>query len=516
MSECESEKWSMLDDQSAAEPAPSAPAPSAPALGEFATAAAAGAEPGEDKLDGFSEVDVVSHPELDNASQAASEIETSLRVALEHDSVGLDEKMEWGLISVLAPSVVKARAPIDLSAVLDRSGSMSGPKIALMKKAMLFVLRHLQPQDRLGIVSYGSTVTEHMPLSYMDADGKQKAEAALAKINATDQTNLSGGLLRGLEQLAPTEDKRVRSCFLFTDGLANQGITDPAQLVSATQSALTTRPGTSVMTFGFGEDHEPTILKGLAECSTGGMYYFVEAEDKIPQAFADALGGLLSVASQNLRLTITPAPGVQLVCVETPLPKTVNGDVVEIAIGDLYSEERRDIPFQIKLPSSDVGACQPLPLDCLSVGIKFFDVATNRFGDHHQRVTVARTTDESESVANKEVEAHRVRIQVTKAMKAAQALGDRGDLTQAKVELAAAEQLCVDSVAAQDPVVQQLRVDLKDIQGDMRDMRSYSGSCTQKLSMRSWSHSMQRCAGESAYRTSTKSMMVRFATHSDS
>ena len=34
------------------------------------------------------------------------------------------------------------------------------------------------------------------------------------------------------------------------------------------------------------------------------MYYFVETQDKIADAFADCLGGLLSVAAQNLKLRI--------------------------------------------------------------------------------------------------------------------------------------------------------------------------------------------------------------------
>lgn len=37
-----------------------------------------------------------------------------------------------------------------------------------------------------------------------------------------------------------------------------------------------------------------------------------QTADCIPQAFADCIGGLLSVAAQNISLTIKGAPGVQV------------------------------------------------------------------------------------------------------------------------------------------------------------------------------------------------------------
>jgi hypothetical protein len=36
-----------------------------------------------------------------------------------------------------------------------------------------------------------------------------------------------------------------------------------------------------------------------------GMYYFVKDEEAISTAFADALGGLLSVVAQKIQMTIT-------------------------------------------------------------------------------------------------------------------------------------------------------------------------------------------------------------------
>jgi len=63
------------------------------------------------------------------------------------------------LITVVAESEVDSgRAALRVSAALDRSGSMTGRKLSLVKRTMNFVLRQVEDTDKLGIVSYGTTV----------------------------------------------------------------------------------------------------------------------------------------------------------------------------------------------------------------------------------------------------------------------------------------------------------------------------------------------------------------------
>jgi hypothetical protein len=57
-------------------------------------------------------------------------------------------------------------------------------------------------------------------------------------------------------------------------------------------SILNSLPRTS-----YGSDHSAQLLGSIAEAGSG-TYYYIESEENIPTAFADALGGLLSVASQ--------------------------------------------------------------------------------------------------------------------------------------------------------------------------------------------------------------------------
>ena len=54
------------------------------------------------------------------------------------------------------PSEDGQRAAVSLGAVLDRSGSMSGNKIALLRETGRFMVRQLAGHDRLGVVAYDS------------------------------------------------------------------------------------------------------------------------------------------------------------------------------------------------------------------------------------------------------------------------------------------------------------------------------------------------------------------------
>lgn len=91
---------------------------------------------------------------------------------------------------------------------------------------------------------------------------------------------------------------------------------------------------------------------------TNSLLPLLQTADNIPQAFADCIGGLLSVAAQNITLTIRGAPGVQLepLMCKFPFETDVMHSHVTLGIGDLYSEETRNIVCRVTLPALDAPA----------------------------------------------------------------------------------------------------------------------------------------------------------------
>lgn len=119
------------------------------------------------------------------------------------------------------------------------------------------------------------------------------------------------------------DEKTITSVLLLTDGRANEGISRSEELISAYKEIAAKKPNCTLFTFGYGNDHDDKLLKNLSEHGKGIYYCMlpglvidctdshsdVEKEDDIPSAFADCLGGLISVVAQNLKLTFTPLSG---------------------------------------------------------------------------------------------------------------------------------------------------------------------------------------------------------------
>ena len=83
-------------------------------------------------------------------------------------SVILDFHLATGRVGYLVRALLKfegdaqetdAKAPLNLSLVLDRSGSMSGEKLRYARNAAAFLVRRLRPEDVVSVVAYDTTVT---------------------------------------------------------------------------------------------------------------------------------------------------------------------------------------------------------------------------------------------------------------------------------------------------------------------------------------------------------------------
>jgi Ca-activated chloride channel family protein len=108
------------------------------------------------------------------------------------------------LLSFEAPESSNAAAwpSIDVSFVIDRSGSMGGSKIDLARKAVVQALRMLRPSDRFSIVVYDHEVDVLVPSTPASVEALRNATTQVESVQAGGNTNLSSGWLSGCEELA--------------------------------------------------------------------------------------------------------------------------------------------------------------------------------------------------------------------------------------------------------------------------------------------------------------------------
>ncbi len=268
----------------------------------------------------------------------------------------------YALITFLAPKATGdlKRLPLNLSLVIDRSGSMSGNKLKYVKQAAIHALGLLSDEDWCSVVIYDDEVEVLAASQTMTNAARLRIIQQIQKVHTGGATNLNGGWIQGCEQVdaGPSTEASIRRVLLLTDGLANRGLTDHEELV--TQAKALRKKGLSTTTFGVGADFNQFLLQGLAD-NGGGHFYFIDSPDQIANYFAGELGEMLTTVARDIVLEIDVPDGVTFdLLSDVPTEPLPHG--VRLMLGDAYSGEARKIALKLKCPALDAERRLTLPL----------------------------------------------------------------------------------------------------------------------------------------------------------
>jgi Ca-activated chloride channel family protein len=258
------------------------------------------------------------------------------------------------LVELEAPAAAQqaTRDPVNLAFVLDRSGSMSGQKIELAKRAIETAVDRLLPSDRFSVVCYDDRIDVVVEGTTASREAKTNAIDRLRAIDARGSTNLAGGWLRGAEQVAlEMASAGVNRVLVLTDGLANVGITDPGELAGHARE-LRAR-GVTTSTFGVGEDFDEGLLQSMADAG-GGHFHFIASAAQIQDHIATEVGELLQVVARDTVLEIT-APETLEVGTLSPYAIERRGSRHHVLLGDLVAEQRLEVVLRVKFGYGPIG-----------------------------------------------------------------------------------------------------------------------------------------------------------------
>ncbi|KAL6902337.1 hypothetical protein ACP4OV_005213 [Aristida adscensionis] len=405
------------------------------------------------------------------------------------------------LIHLKAPKSLhsaSSRAPLDLVTVLDVSGSMAGTKIALLKRAMSFVIQTLGPNDRLSIIAFSSTARRLFPLRRMTSTGRQQALQAVSSLVASGGTNIADGLKKGAKVI---EDRRLKnpvcSIILLSDGQDTYTLpsSDRAQLNYSALVPTSILPGAGhhvqIHTFGFGSDHDSAAMHAIAEISSG-TFSFIDAEGSIQDGFAQCIGGLLSVVVKEMRLGIVCLDdGVMLTSIKSggyASRIAENGRSGSVDIGDLYADEERGFLVTLHVPAAH-GQSVLIKPSCT-----YQDAVTMEHSHvQGEDVSVQRPANFVDCKMSPEVEREWHRVQATEDMSAARAAAEEGAFAQA-VSILEGRRRILESQAAHSSDGQCLALitELKEMQERVESRQRYEESGRAFMLAGLSSHSWQR------------------------
>lgn len=179
---------------------------------------------------------------------------------------------------LIAPPVEAADREVvakDVIMVLDTSGSMEGDKIVQARNALLFVLDHLNAEDRFAIVAFNSAITTYAN-ELLPASERAAARQYVQDIAAGGSTDIDGALRRALE-LTDNASGRPQVVLFLTDGLPTVGEQEPAVILQNARA----RGGENVrlFPFGVGYDVNSALLDSLAQENHGASAYIIPGEN---------------------------------------------------------------------------------------------------------------------------------------------------------------------------------------------------------------------------------------------
>lgn len=236
------------------------------------------------------------------------------------------------------------RRALNLSLVIDRSGSMAGTPLQQAIKAAQGVVERMTEKDSLSVVIYDDTADTLLePQLLSDPAAVRKT---IGKIRAGGCTNLTGGWETGCKHIAKHKaEGRVNRVLLLTDGQANVGVTAPKEILEKVRKQAAT--GIATTTLGFGNNFNEDLLINMAKAGTGN-FYFIESPDDAEEVFRIEVEGLSSVLAQDLKAELRLSPSVQATLLNQYRIESA-GNGIDISLGDVYGVEEKLLAFELEL-----------------------------------------------------------------------------------------------------------------------------------------------------------------------
>jgi len=333
----------------------------------------------------------------------------------------------------------------------------------------------------------------------MTAFGQEQSLQAVDSLVANGGTNIAEGLWKAARVM---EDRQARnpvsSIIILSDGVDTHTLPNPPRHGTppdygrlAPRSIL---PGSGhhvpIHAFGFGLDHDSRAMHAVAEMSSG-TFSFIDAVGSIQDAFAQCIGGLLSVVAQEARLSVECADeGVLVTSIKSGgyasgVDGGGRGGFVDI--GRLYADEEKDFLLTVRVPAARGDHTELIRASC-----EYRDAVTAdtvRVGGG--LVTVARPAGPVTAARCLQVEREWHRVRATEDMAAAQAAAEEHDYARAAAILEA-RRLALESLLSSDRQTQALAAELREMQERVLTNQRYQESGRAYMLSGLSSHSFQR------------------------
>jgi Ca-activated chloride channel family protein len=233
--------------------------------------------------------------------------------------------------------------PLNVCLVLDRSTSMQGEKMDMVKTSSVQLLRGLRQQDILGVVAFSDRAEVLIPSTRIS--DRSKLEARIQMMQPSGGTEIYQGLKAGMDEvLRGIQAGCVNHIILLTDGHTYGDEADCLEL-----AAEAARKGIGISGLGIGKEWNDTFLDTLAN-STGGSSAYVSNPKDIHKLLSEKFQDLANVYAEDSVLQFTGTEGVSLTYAfridPDPMPLKVESP---LHLGPIFHDTNLSVLFEFRI-----------------------------------------------------------------------------------------------------------------------------------------------------------------------
>lgn len=208
--------------------------------------------------------------------------------------------------------IVPKRKPLDLTLVLDRSGSMSAEgRMEYLKRGLTKMTESLQTGDRVDLVLFDDQICTPLENFVVGRDDPSLLTSTIAQLAPRGSTDLDAGLEEGYRVAATHVDVagRNRRMMLISDALLNTGNIDPDTVTQVGKAFEASN--IRLTAIGVGRDFNDKVLDMLSEKGKGA-YVYLGSEAVVDRVFGVGFQSLTQTIAHDVRFSLDLPPSLAM------------------------------------------------------------------------------------------------------------------------------------------------------------------------------------------------------------
>ncbi len=204
------------------------------------------------------------------------------------------------------------RQPLDMTLVLDRSGSMDAEgRMDYLKRGLTKMTDQLQRGDRVDIVLFDDTVCSPLENYVVGRDDPSLLADVIEDLQPRGSTDLNAGLREGyrVAKAHGEVDGRNRRMLLISDALLNTGEvnTDVVSEIGKSYESA----GIRLSAVGVGRDFNDKVLDQLSEKGKGA-YVYLGSEAVVDRIFGAGFDSLVQTVAHDVHFSLDLPPSLAI------------------------------------------------------------------------------------------------------------------------------------------------------------------------------------------------------------